>query len=555
VRRAFYLLALAVLLTSQKAYGQQKAKDVNTAPEGIPSLAVGKPVEREIRAGEVHLYRINLQSGEFVRGTVEQRGITVSVRGFFPDGSKIRSFGGPPTGTRNFRFVAEAPGDYRLELKTAGATASGRYLIRLEQIQPMSERLKTVSDEKYHSPRLVALRKDIATQGGVALDKFWQEIRQTGTPLVEALEGSDRYMLVTFLWRATFETHNVLIVWTPYSTEQPDDYKMTHMSDTDLWYKTLRVQKGARFLYQLSPNDTLSRSPNSQRYATAQFDPLNSKRRPDDPNVTRYEVVSIAELPGAPPQPWAVARPGIAAGKVDEHRIKSVFLNNERDIAIYTPASYQRGNHPYDLLVLLDETTYKTQVPAPAILDNLIAEKKIAPLVAVLVNYPDMEARNRELGCNLQFAEFLCKELLPWIGENYHVTHDPARVTVGGLSLGGLAAAYVAMRNPEMFGNVLAQSGSFWWAPKRDDGEEPNWLARQYVESRRLPLRFFLEAGTFENDIIGSGGQILETSRHLRDVLLAKGYEVHYQEFVGGHDYLSWRGSLADGLIALMGTR
>ncbi len=45
----------------------------------------------------------------------------------------------------------------------------------------------------------------------------------------------------------------------------------------------------------------------------------------------------------------------------------------------------------------------------------------------------------------------------------------------------------------------------------------------------------------------------LESSRHMRDVLLAKGYEVHYREFVGGHDYLSWRGLLADGLIALLG--
>jgi enterochelin esterase family protein len=40
---------------------------------------------------------------------------------------------------------------------------------------------------------------------------------------------------------------------------------------------------------------------------------------------------------------------------------------------------------------------------------------------------------------------------------------------------------------------------------------------------------------------------VLETNRHMRVVLLAKGYEVHYQQFVGGHDYLSWRGTLADG--------
>ena len=33
----------------------------------------------------------------------------------------------------------------------------------------------------------------------------------------------------------------------------------------------------------------------------------------------------------------------------------------------------------------------------------------------------------------------------------------------------------------------------------------------------------------------------------------AKGYDVHYHEFPGGHDRLTWRGSLADGLLSLIG--
>ncbi len=83
---------------------------------------------------------------------------------------------------------------------------------------------------------------------------------------------------------------------------------------------------------------------------------------------------------------------------------------------------------------------------------------------------------------------------------------------------------------------------------------ETGWMARQFIASSKLPLRFYLDAGAFEFDSNGTGGGILETSRDMRDVLLAKGYEVHYQQFAGGHDYLSWRGTFADGLIDLIGT-
>jgi len=97
-----------------------------------------------------------------------------------------------------------------------------------------------------------------------------------------------------------------------------------------------------------------------------------------------------------------------------------------------------------------------------------------------------------------------------------------------------------------------------WWSPEqgienRDPIHETNWTAKQFLASPRLAVKFYIEAGTFEADHDGTGGDILEASRLLRDVLLAKGYEVHYHQFVGGHDGLSWRGTLADGLIALLG--
>lgn len=82
---------------------------------------------------------------------------------------------------------------------------------------------------------------------------------------------------------------------------------------------------------------------------------------------------------------------------------------------------------------------------------------------------------------------------------------------------------------------------------------KPNWLAREFANHKKLPLRFYMDAGTNELDIRGDGSGILVANRQLRDVLRAKGYEVLYQEFPGYHDYINWRGTLADGLIWLFG--
>lgn len=68
-----------------------------------------------------------------------------------------------------------------------------------------------------------------------------------------------------------------------------------------------------------------------------------------------------------------------------------------------------------------------------------------------------------------------------------------------------------------------------------------------------MPLRFYLDAGTNEIDPSGQGADTLLTNRNLRDMLRAKGYEVHYQEFEGDHDPINGRGTLADGLIAFLG--
>jgi enterochelin esterase-like enzyme len=340
---------------------------------------------------------------------------------------------------------------------------------------------------------------------------------------------------------------------------------MKRLGNTDVWYASFKVNRRVRTYYGLAPGVS---SPSEQYEllgALSQRDPLNPKgwfEDPDDPDVPAHHGISKLEMPDAPAQPWADKRKDVPEGKVEKHSLTSALLKNTRDVWVYTPPGYSTTAPQYGLLLVFDGDTYIKVVPTPVTVDNLIADKRIAPLVAVMIgNAP--KARSVELPCNPAFADFLNAELMPWIRRLYNVTSDPRQVTIGGSSYGGLAATYAAYRHPETFGNVLSQSGSYWWTPPTDPSKpssfdsdsEHGYVASLFVESPRLPIRFYLDAGSLEVDRSGQGGAILVPNRAFRDVLLSKGYEVHYQQFQGAHDYLSWRGTLADGLILLMGVK
>jgi enterochelin esterase family protein len=100
------------------------------------------------------------------------------------------------------------------------------------------------------------------------------------------------------------------------------------------------------------------------------------------------------------------------------------------------------------------------------------------------------------------------------IRRSYHVTSNPHWVTISGSSYGGLAATYAGLKHPETFGNVLSQSGSYWWTPPTDPAirfssgldADPNYVAQLFVANPKLPLRFYLDAGSMELDMSGHGG-------------------------------------------------
>jgi enterochelin esterase-like enzyme len=405
------------------------------------------------------------------------------------------------------------------------------------------------SKQEPDSPRLTALRKQLETGNRAALEQFWQEAAFHGTPLVEPIEGNDRDVMVTLLWRAKAETRNVL-VFPGTAGGNIAKNQMSRLMDSDLWYKTYQLPSDARFTYSLSPNDSLvpiedvDEKDIPKRVATFRIDPLNKRGA--------IGGGSILELPGAPAQPWSVRQPDVPKGRLEDAKIKSEILKNERRAWVYTPPGYTRDGKPYGLIVMFDGPMYTLLIPTPAILDNLLAKSKLPPMVAVILDNPTPYSRTTEFACYEPYAEFVAKEMIRWVRTNYNVTADPAQTVVSGVSFGGLAAVFIGFRHPEIFGNVISQSGSFWWKP---DGEnESEWLTRQFVTSKKLPVRFYLSVGDFERGPTPKGGADMVTvNRHMRDVLRAKGYEVGYGECNCGHDFLNWRGMLPEALVSLFG--
>ncbi|HKS14507.1 MAG TPA: alpha/beta hydrolase-fold protein [Pseudomonas sp.] len=495
---------------------------------GIAHLQVGQTVEGQAAQPEQSVWQLSLKAGDFVRGRIEG---DISLRLLDARGQPLRLLIDGMDQVRDFMFVAEREGEYRLRAEPLQSRAQERFSLSLNLVQAASSQRR--SRPAPASPVMRQLVDDLAA--GKSTEAFWKARASQGTPLVEVIPGKPDQRLVTFLWRGARD--NVRVFGAPSGNHDP----LQRLGDSDVWYRSFEVPSGARLSYQMAP-DVPASDDRRTILATTQRDPLNPATFADgsgDPWLSRSRL----ELPDAAPQPWVAERANVARGTLERQRLGSKLLGNERDVYLYRPAGWHDGASGQHLLVLFDAHAYTRQVPTPTLLDNLVADGLIPPTAALIIANPTDLSRQQELPPNPLFARFMAEELMPWARQQG--LHASAGDTVvAGSSYGGLASAYLGLTHPELFGNVLSLSGSYWWSP---EGAEPGWLTREYVKAPRQPLRFYLHSGTFE------GPKILDTNRHLRDVLLAKGYAVEQVEYPAGHDYLQWRASLPCGLISLIG--
>jgi len=245
-------------------------------------------------------------------------------------------------------------------------------------------------------------------------------------------------------------------------------------------------------------------------------------------------------------------------GDVQEFHIASKLAERARRVWVYTPPGYSSGRDTMGLVMAFDGGEYLTQIPLPHILDSLLAVGAMLPQIAVMIDDSSSTARLDDLANRAWFVDFLGKELVPWVRARWRVTRDPHRVIVTGSSAGGLAAAHVALRRPDLFGNVFSQSGAFWRGAEASNDPPYQWLIQQAALWPRRDVNFSLEVGAVENvgAVNGRAPSILASNRAFRDTLRAKGYSVSYVEVENGrHAAESWAQRLPAGLAAIAGRR
>ncbi len=220
--------------------------------------------------------------------------------------------------------------------------------------------------------------------------------------------------------------------------------------------------------------------------------------------------------------------------------LSSKLLGYQVTYSVYVPYGYT-NSEKLPCIYITDgyEYLHPKLGNTVTILDNLIEDKKIKPLIAVFIDHrsPIDRSNNRrmqELAMNAKYLDFFTLELIPQIETEYAVIQDAKHRAIMGTSMGGLTATYFAFTKPDVFGMAGIQSPAFYTRPQ----------IYSICSNQADP----------EMKISMTSGLINDTSlesRKMKDVLESNSCIYHYREVNEGHSWGNWSRLIDDILIDL----
>ena len=354
---------------------------------------------------------------------------------------------------------------------------------------------------------------------------------QTGQPGVFSITDDGQ-------WQKTITTHRLAqfpnihkdgSVWFQYkspATAQSvklhmgsDDYDMQKDSD-GLWNVILTDPKPGYQVYWIIVDGTEVKDPGSDIFYS------NGYR-------TVLEVPSPGEDFYLPKQ--------VPHGDVREHWFYSKVTGSFRRMFVYTPPFYERDNSTrYPVLYLQhgageNEVEWTHSGKANFILDNLIAEGKVRPMIIVMNNgfatRPDQEGQTLTGNARwAAFEEMLINEVIPDIDAFYRTIPDRENRAMAGLSMGGMQTFTIGLNNL----NTFSYLGIFSGVPTNYSDLLKDVLQQGPEFNRKLKL-FWTGAGTDEASFINRQNE-------LRELLTKSGIKAQYYISPNtGHEFQTWR--------------
>jgi enterochelin esterase-like enzyme len=266
-------------------------------------------------------------------------------------------------------------------------------------------------------------------------------------------------------------------------------------------------------------------------------DPLN----PVAKLAARGNAQSVVAIPGDPPRLHDPR--DVPHGIVQENWYHSKALSPElRHFFVYTPPGYDpRSAAGYPVLILLhgagnSETNWQSIGRANFIIDNLLAEKRVKPMLLVMPfghavpqNGPDQD-RN-----NILFEQDLLTDIMPALESRYRVAAGGRNRAIAGLSMGGMQALAIGLHNPERFGWIGVYS------PIMESDFEQRYaaqLGKPAVLNSKLAV-LWVGCGTLDN--------LFKGAKALDETLTKSGVKHEFHATEGGrHSWVLWRDYLEE---------
>lgn len=304
---------------------------------------------------------------------------------------------------------------------------------------------------------------------------------------------------------------------------------MIQVFETNLWYAKQEFPLDARIEYKLVVD------------AEWILDPLNDQKA-----LGGYGYNSDLRMSKYEPTPW-LTKESKEKGKIQAFTIASKILGNSRGLQVYVPFGYDaKRAHP--LLVFHDGKDYLTFAHTVQILDILIEEKRIAPMIVAFI---DPVERTDEYGCSEKYAQFTAQELVPFLEKNFSLSQKKSDRGFAGASMGGIVSFYLAYQMRDTFGKALCQSGAFLYQELSNKEDSP--LVGKFLQtvdySHLKESKIWLDCGTIGPlEIYLRAGNLLLLS-HLQKAQIVH----HYEDIPEAHNWVSWEKRIESALLYLFG--